>query len=195
MTAEPTKPKPRRRFWQYSLRTFFALVTMFCVWLGWTVHRANEQRTAVQWVRKMGGWVWYDYQLDKNGNEIVDAEPPGPKWLAPLLGADYFQEVPVVDLSRTKVSDLTLLAGLQNLQDLYLIDTPVSDVAPLAKLASLERLWLGNTQVSDPTSLANLTNLQFLSLSHQQVGEEQIKELQQALPNCTIQWWPPDPSP
>ena len=85
MTTETDNPKPRRRWLQYSLRTFFVLLTVFCVWLGWTVHRANEQRKAVAWVREMGWSVEYD-----------DAEPPSPKWLVELLGVDYFQEVSFV---------------------------------------------------------------------------------------------------
>ena len=43
MTTEPDKPKPNRRWLQYSLRTFFVLLTVFGVWLGVVVHRANEQ--------------------------------------------------------------------------------------------------------------------------------------------------------
>ena len=33
MTTEPTEPKPRRRWFQFSLRTFFVLLTVACVWL------------------------------------------------------------------------------------------------------------------------------------------------------------------
>ena len=170
MTSEPTKPKPRR-WLQFSLRTFFVLVTVFCVWLGWTVHRANEQRKAVEWVREMGGDVAYGYQRDEAGIPIVDAKPPGPKWLRQLLGVDYFQEVTVVDLKTTPVSDLTPLAGLKNLELLWLNGTQVSDLTPLAKLTSLEFLSLDNTHVSDLTPLAKMTSLQWLQLNYTQVSD------------------------
>ena len=105
MMPEPDKPEPRRRFRQFSLRTMLVVLTVFCVWLGWTVHRANEQKKAVEWVREMGGSVWCEnYKFDAHGHFIADAEPPGPKWLVQLLGADYFQEVSIVWLVNTPVS-------------------------------------------------------------------------------------------
>ena len=172
MTTEPNKPKRRRRWLQFSLRTFFVLLTVFCVWLGWTVHQARNQKEAVEWVREMGGSVDYDFErVDEHS--FFAAEPPGPQWLRDLLGVDFFQEVTVVRLAYTKASDLTPLAKLTSLQALYLDRAQVSDLTPLAKLTSLETLWLNETQAS----------------------EEQVEELRQALPNCDIQWSPPDPSP
>ena len=55
----------------------------------------------------------------------------------------------VLDLSHTKVSDLTPLAKLTNLTWLSLSHTQVSDFKPLAKLTRLEGLYLSHTQVSD----------------------------------------------
>ena len=46
-TDHPNPSKPRRRWFQYSLRTLFVLVTVLCVWLGVTVERARKQREAV----------------------------------------------------------------------------------------------------------------------------------------------------
>ncbi|MCH7727434.1 MAG: hypothetical protein IH991_13270 [Planctomycetes bacterium] len=48
MTSEPTKPKPSRRWLQFSLRTMLALLTVACVWFGWLAYKANEQRKAVE---------------------------------------------------------------------------------------------------------------------------------------------------
>ena len=211
MTTEPIKPKPRRRFWQYSLRTMLVMLTVFCVWLGWTVHGANEQRKAVEWVREMGGTVWYDYQLDEKHRLRYNSEPSGPRWLVQLLGVDHFQEVSFVGLNRTQsnaptplpvlkslklldlnttpVSDLTPLAGLKNLRVLALTGMPVSDLTPLAKLTSLESLRLTSTKVNDLTSLAGLKNLEVLWLNGTAVSDEQVEELRRALPNCKIIWW------
>ena len=175
MTTEPTKPKPRRPFWQFSLRTMLVLLTVFCMWLGWIAHRANEQRKAVAWVRETGGLVYYDYEIDEDGMYRRDPKPPGPKWLRQFLGADYFQEVTRLFLDNTEVSDLTPLAGMRNLEVLHLDGTQVSDLAPLAKLTSLQRLSLSNTQIR----------------------EEQVEQLRKALPNCLVKWSPrsSDPSP
>jgi hypothetical protein len=34
---------PKRRWFSYSLRTLFALVTVFGVWLGWNLHQVRER--------------------------------------------------------------------------------------------------------------------------------------------------------
>ena len=199
MTSEPDNPKPRRRFRQFSLRTLLLALTAVCVWLGWTVPRANEQGKAVEWVRKMGGTVWYDYEVDEDGdaiNAIDAAEPPGPKWLRDSLGVDYFQNVSAVYLVSKPVSDLTPLAGLNNLQYLELSITEVCDVTALAGFTKLRWLHLNHTQVSDLTPLAGLNKLRFLDLDNTPVGEEQVEKLRRALPNCEIIWSPPaDRSP
>ena len=191
MATEPNKPKKRRRrWWQYSLRTLFVLLTVFGVWLAWVVHRASEQRKAVEWVENMGGVVRYDYEFDDEGHLIDDGKSPGPKWLVELVGVDYFQEVIGVDLPYTQVNDLTPLVGLKSLRHLGLYNTPVRNVTPLAELMSLEFLVLNSTQVDDPTPLAKLTGLQELYLANTPVSKEQVEKLQQALPNCDISWSP-----
>ncbi len=38
--------RSRRRFFRYSLRTLFVVVTVFCVWMGITAKRARDQRLA-----------------------------------------------------------------------------------------------------------------------------------------------------
>ena len=58
MTTDHHNPsKPRRRWFQYSLRTLLVLVTVLCVWLGVTVNRARKQREAVAAIQELGGTV------------------------------------------------------------------------------------------------------------------------------------------
>ncbi len=38
--------KPRRRWFRFSLRTFFVLLTILCVWLGVVSKSAHQQREA-----------------------------------------------------------------------------------------------------------------------------------------------------
>src|SRR4051794_1559792 len=42
--------KPKRRWYQFSLRTFFVLVTIFCVGFGYWVHWSQE------WIRQRREW-------------------------------------------------------------------------------------------------------------------------------------------
>ncbi len=193
MTTAPNNPKPRRRFWQYSLRTFFLLLTVFGVWLGWMVHRVNERREVARWIREMGGTFQYDFQLNERGDRIEDAQPPGPDWLRERIGIEWFADVvkvefygaPTTDMGplsklpelrhvsfgKTPITDLSPFANLTKLELLYLNDTRVSDLTPLASATSLEMLFLDDTQVSDITPLSHLTNLKLLNLYGTQVSD------------------------
>ena len=62
----------------------------------------------------------------------------------------------------------------------------VNDLSPLAELKNLKGFYLCNTQVSDLSPLADLKNLEMLLLENIPVSDEQVQELRQALPNCTI---------
>lgn len=72
----------------------------------------------------------------------------------------------VLSLERTRVTDLSPLAGLTNLGFLYLDGTGVSDLSSLAALGGLELLSLENTRVGNLDPLAGLTGLQVLSLEN-----------------------------
>lgn len=71
----------------------------------------------------------------------------------------------VLDLTGTLVSDISVLENLTNLQKLYLSNTRVFDISSLEKLTNLQELYLSATLVSDISALASLTNLQVLNLS------------------------------
>jgi Leucine-rich repeat (LRR) protein len=54
----------------------------------------------------------------------------------------------ILNLSQTKVSDLSPLTGLQNLRSLKLRDTQVSDLNPLADLKKLQYVFLLKSELS-----------------------------------------------
>ena len=62
----------------------------------------------------------------------------------------------------------------------------MTDVSALASLTNLTTLFLNSTQVSDVRSLASLTNLTWLYLDSTKVSAEQVKALQEKLPQCKI---------
>jgi len=72
MATEPSKPKRKRRWLRYSLRTFLVVLTVFCVWLGALVYRVNKQREAVQWVKDHGGEVYYEFEVEYEIGEPND---------------------------------------------------------------------------------------------------------------------------
>jgi hypothetical protein len=69
---------PRRRWFQFSLRTFFDLVTLVCAGFGYWVHWSKD------WIRQRGEWesahpsrVWYRYIEDR----LIEKPAPSGLWL------------------------------------------------------------------------------------------------------------------
>mgnify|MGYP001791602630 FL=1 len=68
----------------------------------------------------------------------------------------------VLDLSSHKISDLSPLAQLTNLTELYLSYNKISDLSPLARLTNLNFLFLESNQIKDLSPLSRLTHLTWL---------------------------------
>ncbi|MEK6239248.1 MAG: hypothetical protein N2C14_31405, partial [Planctomycetales bacterium] len=95
-------PKPRRRWLTFSLAGLMTFMAFACVGFAWfgSVWRAKQQeRAAVAALKELGVTVAYDYQFNEDGIDLLP-DPPGPAWLHPLLGDDWFAEVDFVNLSR-----------------------------------------------------------------------------------------------
>jgi serine/threonine protein kinase/Leucine-rich repeat (LRR) protein len=98
------------------------------------------------------------------------------------------------ELQHTKVGDVGLghLKDSVNLTWLHLSDTAVSDegLAHLKDCKNLKALNLPNTKVSDAglVHLRGLKNLSSLDLRQTQVTAQGVADLQQALPDCKIEW-------
>ncbi len=121
MSETAAELKPKRRWYQYSLRSLFLVTLVFALWLGWICHKANQQRNAVEAIEDLGGWVCYDYQVDASGDYTPDAEPPGPAWFRNLVGLDFLADVVKASFINKRVSDTSLehLTGLTNLKELH----------------------------------------------------------------------------
>jgi WD40 repeat protein len=70
-----------------------------------------------------------------------------------------------------KNTDLKPLSALKNLRSLELIGSSISDITPLANLTKLTYLHLGNNQISNIKPLASLTKLTYLSLENNQISD------------------------
>jgi hypothetical protein len=160
-------PKPKRRWFQFSLRTlliFVLLVSIGMSWLGVKMELARRQREAVEAIEKAGGRVTYDSQVDAPFFDPL-AEPPAPKWVRPILGDDFF-----CDVTRVQVGG-------------SFGDHEASHLKALTKLVFL---YLRETQVTDAglPHLEGLTKLEWLGLDGTQITPEGVKKLKEALPDC-----------
>ena len=148
---------------------------------------------AIAAIKRLGGKV----EVDEN-NDVVDVSLGGTKitdvGLAHLEGLTKLKSL---YLSKTEVTGAGLvhLKGLTGLEKLSLFLTKVTDagLVHLKGLNKLETLFLSDTKVTDAglEHLKGLTKLQELALGKTKVTAAGIKQLQQALPNCKIDHWPP----
>ena len=213
-TAGMTTPEPKRRWYQYRLRTLLVFVLLVSIGLSWfavKLNQARKQREAVEAITKLGGYVRED-----------DATPPGLDWLLRGLGDDFFGSVSYVNLDKggSRITDATLahlkalprlrtlmlngtnvgnaglehIKGLTNLHDIWLDDTQVTDAGleHLKGLTNLQDLWLDRTKVTDAglERLKGLARLEILSLMGTQVTAEGVKKFQQAHRNCEVTFPP-----
>jgi hypothetical protein len=177
--------KPRLRWFQFRLQTALLLLTLICLLSGWLAVKARQavrQRQMVEEIKKLGGSVVYDWQLDAQGLWLPGAHVPGPKWLRSLLGDDFFQSVSNVGLDRAADSDsgLKYVEGLSQLQRLS-VDTRVTDAGleHLKGLGHLRELTLDGAQITDAglEHLKGLANLQALYISNTQITDAGLARL------------------
>jgi len=168
-----TTPHPRRRFFRYSLRTLFVVVTVFCLWMGWQVKRAKDQGQAVKAIQEAGGRVTYRYQDDNPARR--NAPYPYPPWLSEFLGEDLLLTVVGVYVEGTKVDDGKFeelsehLRRLPKLRWLELRNSRVTDrgLACVSELRTLERLYVRNyvDENTPPISVTDAGFVHFRNLS------------------------------
>ncbi len=98
-----------------------------------------------------------------------------------LAGLEHAINLKRLDLTDNKITNITPLANLTQLEELYLgtaqfsLFAPktnqISDLSPLANLTQLKILELRDNRISDITSLANLTRLEDVNLASNQIRD------------------------
>ena len=178
--ATPIAAPPKHRWYQYSLRTLFVIMTLLCVLLGMVfkliVIPAERQRAAVDKITQLGGSVIHSF--------IPDDESWIRKSLREILPRDYFDSVIVVMICRQSElgeSDLECLEALPLLRYISLNGTSVakSGLLHLKGLSQLKRLKLNDTSVTDADlrSLSGLVKLEWLELIYTKVTDAGLKHL------------------
>ena len=103
--------------------------------------------------------------------------------IAPL---SQLSELESLSISGNSVSDLAPISGLKKLNFLQISDNRISDLAPISGLSDLKTLYLDNNPISDFSPLYELGALRTLSMKGISISEDQLKQLQKALPDCSI---------
>ncbi len=167
-----TETPIRRRWFQFRLRTLLIAIVLLSLplsWFGARLRKARRQKAAMEVVGELGG--------------LVIRSPSGmPRFV--VLGEYNF---------RTSISGVAQTGG-QPFPPGYPFREATcirdGDLAVLTLLVTLEGLGIHCTDVSDAglTHLQGLTRLKHLDLTDTQVTPEGVKKLQEALPNCEIEY-------
>ncbi len=173
-------PKPRLRWYQYRLAHLFVFVTICAIprsWFACKMAAAKRQKEAVKVFTDRDVVIGYDFEFDANFAWLPSPQPPGPAWFRNLVGIDFLADV-VVAYTRPPLEEQGQL--------------PVTDwnLRYIERFAKLGRLDLEDAEVTDDglEHLKGMTKLKMLNLRGTQVTDEGINQLQQALPNCEIEY-------
>jgi len=145
--AGMSSPQPHRRWYQFSLSTLLAVVTLASLVLGnvaWERERCVKGQQALDLLEQ---------NPDSTSRKITKAPSTRPDWLKRLLGDDRFRGVKSVDLRGQFVtnSDLRGLGDFPNLHDVWIESPNVTDegVAYFGRLKSVEKFtFVRNRRVS-----------------------------------------------
>ncbi|HEV3023590.1 MAG TPA: hypothetical protein VGX76_14045, partial [Pirellulales bacterium] len=99
---------PKRRWFQFRLRTLFVHVVVSavpCTWLAWKMESKRRERAILSEIERLGGDPVYEWAWHLPGQPEVD--PPGPPWVRRLLGDDSF----------TGISDITSFCANDEMTD------------------------------------------------------------------------------
>jgi len=187
--SAPPRPKRKRRWLQFSVRTLLVLMLLACIPLGWVrieLNRIAREDEAVAAILELGGSV--SFEGDRFG-------PPNPAkakpaWLRRLVGDRYFRRVESVHLPRGS-DDMAVghLAGLRTVKLLTLRGARASGPAfgPIWRHRELTSLDLSSTAIGDEEAagLAGLAQLKDLELANTAVTDRTAKVLLESLPQLS----------
>jgi hypothetical protein len=157
------------RWFKFSLRTLFIVVTVFTIWLGSRVHHARQQRMAIAAIEAIDGYYYYDYQFDPPETYYGDRLPPGPVWLWRYVDQNMFFDVVAVGLNSKPATDETL-----------------RQVRTLARLQQLDLAAAGSVTDKGLKELEGLGHLTYLRLDGTSVSDEVVREYQRLHPNVNV---------
>ena len=180
----------RRRWFQFRLHTLLIAVLVLSLPLSWfalMLRRARTQKETVEVIRRLGGHVCYDWEIETQGNPFEPIPPRPhrvPAWLRNSLGDDFSDEVASVSFYGQPVQDTDLerLKVFKDLKILYLTESHITDsgLEYVAFLSKLERLELESTCITDVglQHINQLANLRILNLGSTKITDAGLKHLE-----------------
>ena len=101
---------------------------------------------------------------------------------------DISPAVTTLGLGYNEISDLSIINKMKKLENLLIQFNKVCDISPLVGMENLVVLYLEGNNITDITPLLNHHNLIRLHLGNSPVSPEQVAAVQEAFPNCIIEY-------
>lgn len=191
-------------------------VDMFDIPVGKTQVRELEELypgVTFGWTLKIGG----DHlvRTDATAFSTLHWSHSTPHPTAEISLLRYCKNLRALDFGHNGVDDISWLTELTELRVLIIAVNRLTDISPLASLTKLEYLELFNNRIRDLTPLTGLTHLMDLNISYNRISDysplykmtwlkrlwiakgsmeekgvpgEVVRELQENLPGCQIDW-------
>ena len=176
--------KPKRRWFQFSLRALLIGITVGSVALGWYMYRWRrqqaEQRKAAAAVKELGG-----------GTGFILSKGDSTSFVNAIFESNKAENSFFLHDKHIQDDDLKIFATAEATKDLDLGYNEITDngLVHLRNLRQLRFLDLkNNKRISDEglKQLENLQDLEQLNLIGTKVTAAGVKELQQKLPSTLI---------
>ena len=201
--------QPRHRWFSFSLRSLLVLVVVLAVPLGWVAKERRQSDWELSFIAELRKdsfrgatiqgpyatwemwmteepWPWWNHRVTQLlGKRILLADHPHPGF-TDLKKLDGLTNLQMLELSGSRVTDLTPLHMHPKLKVLFLDDTEIADLSPLAKLKNLKYVDLRGTPVTDLSPLLQLNHLEGIVVAETDISAEQLSAFKTALPNCTV---------
>jgi internalin A len=105
---------------------------------------------------------------DKNLEAAIRAEINKPRG---EVYANDLKDITILNLTGKNITNISALANLTNLKELYLEGNNITEISALANLTYLEWLYLSWNNITDISALAQLINLERLTLSGNKITD------------------------
>ncbi len=182
---------PKRRWFQFSLRTMFVAVTLIAVPVGWLaskIEQGHRQGRLLAKIRAYSGKVYYCDQWSlETGPKQQSDEDAQPGFLRRLFGDDFLRPVALIEVNlafqdkapeKLSADDFNSLEELDQLRLLAIDGGSIPDPFLTPNLQEY-RSKLESMPISDATlaHLARLIHLEYLALSNTLISDGGLKHL------------------
>ena len=164
---------------RYGLTSCLVLLAFFSILLPWlTLQRSLRLRhgRAMNTLQQSSSGYGYYAGLDENDST----------WIEKRLDDWFGKRIRTVRWHGTKINDLTVLTQIDNLRELFIMNSEIVDLSPIADIESIRLIELTGSTVNDLTPLQYLPNLKYLNVHRTPLTDEQVNDFARANPGCNI---------